>query len=607
MNNTQSKEKIVKKQKLRNNEYYNIQNTFDLLYKQSENNCKFKNLYDYIIEPNNILLAYRNIKTNKGSDTKGCDKENIDNYKHLNSEDIVRIVKEKLANYKPRKVRRVMIPKPNGKLRPLGIPSFIDRLIQQCILQVLEPICEAKFYAHSYGFRPNRSTKHAYARATTLVNQGHNYYSVDVDISGFFDNVNHGKLLKQMWHLGIRDKRLLTIISKILKAEIDGEGIPTKGTPQGGILSPLLSNIVLNELDWWIANQWEFVKSERQYSNNGKKFRALKNTNLKEIWIVRYADDFKILCKTKCTANKIYHATKQWLKERLGLEVSDEKSRITNLKKNFSEFLGFRFKLKRKRNKWVVRSRLTEKSFKNVKDKLRKQVVKMQKSAKPFEVRKYNSMVLGVQNYYKTATDVIIDFGKLNYIVERKIYNRIGRFIKYKAPKTEAYANLYKGCGFKTKEYCGVLLFPLGYVQHSSAMNFTQQLCDYTEQGRILIHKQLYGVDNLLNYLLKNSVKYKSVEYADNMMSKICAQKGKCNVTGNNLFPETMECHHITPRSLGGSDEYKNLVWLNRDVHKLIHTTTTESIQKYMKRLNPNKSQLNKINKFRLTVGNCSL
>lgn len=120
----------------------------------------------------------------------------------------------------------------------------------------MEPICEAKFYNHSYGFRPNRSTKHAISRIYFLIQRSNLNYCVDIDIKGFFDNVHHPKLLKQIWAMGIRDKNLLSVIKKILKTPIEGKGNPNKGTPQGGILSPLLSNIVLNELDGWISSQW---------------------------------------------------------------------------------------------------------------------------------------------------------------------------------------------------------------------------------------------------------------------------------------------------------------------------------------------------------------
>ena len=178
----------------------------------------------------------------------------------------------------------------------------MDRLIQQCVLQVLEPICEAKFFERSNGFRPNRSAENAIAQAERMMQNMNLHYVVDVDIKSFFDNVSHGKLLKQMWTMGIRDKKLLCIISAMLKAEIAGIGFPEKGTPQGGIISPLLSNIVLNELDWWVASQWENIPTEANYikriypngtSDKSRQVYHLRKTKLKECYIVRYADDFK--------------------------------------------------------------------------------------------------------------------------------------------------------------------------------------------------------------------------------------------------------------------------------------------------------------------------
>ncbi|MCI8620193.1 MAG: hypothetical protein HFG44_09045 [Oscillospiraceae bacterium] len=260
---------MTKQRKLRNLEYYDLQAEYDDLYAKSKQGATFTHLMELITDENNIKLAYRNIKRNGGSGTPGVDNLDIHDIETLDSEKYVEIIQQKLAWYKPKPVRRVEIPKPNGKVRPLGIPTMIDRLVQQCILQVLEPICEAKFHERSNGFRPNRSAEHAIAQCYRMIQMQKLYFVVDIDIQGFFDNVNHSKLIKQMWNLGIQDKKLLSVIKEMLKAPIvmpDGTVVkPTKGTPQGGILSPLLSNIVLNELDWWIASQWEAMPTRKQY------------------------------------------------------------------------------------------------------------------------------------------------------------------------------------------------------------------------------------------------------------------------------------------------------------------------------------------------------
>lgn len=239
---------------LRHAEYYGMQAIYDELYQKSLNGDSFPKLMSIILSRENILLAYRNIKANKGSYTAGTDKKNITDIGGMSPEEVVEkvrfIVTGSQHGYRPKPVRRKDIPKPNGKTRPLGIPCIWDRLIQQCIKQVLEPICEARFSNNSYGFRPNRSVEHAINRTYNMLQRINLHYVIEFDIKGFFDNVNHSKLIKQMWALGIQDKQLLFVIRRILTASIkmpDGSMIkPDRGTPQGGIISPLLANIVLN-------------------------------------------------------------------------------------------------------------------------------------------------------------------------------------------------------------------------------------------------------------------------------------------------------------------------------------------------------------------------
>lgn len=201
-----------KQSKIRYTEYYDLQSIFDSLYADSLNGKTFQNLMRLIASEENIKLAYRTIKGNKGSGTPGVDKRTIKDLAALREEQYVRLIQKQFSWYTPRPVKRVEIPKPNGKTRPLGIPTIVDRIVQQCILQVLEPIFEAKFHERSNGFRPNRSTEHAIAQCCRLMQVQHLHYAVGIDIRSFFDNVSHGKLIRQMWEMGIRDKKLLCIV-----------------------------------------------------------------------------------------------------------------------------------------------------------------------------------------------------------------------------------------------------------------------------------------------------------------------------------------------------------------------------------------------------------
>ncbi|MEQ8197217.1 MAG: group II intron reverse transcriptase/maturase [Clostridiaceae bacterium] len=594
---------LKKRQTLRNNEYYEIQDVFDELYKLSKANHKFVNLMEHIASEQNILLAYRNIKKNKGSQTVGTDNLDINYFKSMSKDKFVKYIKNKFNNYIPKSVRRVEIPKQNGKLRPLGIPCIDDRIIQQCIKQVLEPICEAKFHKHSYGFRPNRSTAHAAARCMALMNKAKLHYVVDIDIKGFFDNVNHNKLKKQIWALGIRDKNLISIIGKILKSDIKGIGVPTKGTPQGGIISPLLANIVLNELDWWISSQWETFETKKQYKNL-YKYKALRKKNLKEIWIVRYCDDFKIFCRDYKSAQKIYKATRLWLKERLDLEVSTEKSKITNLRKNYTEFLGFKLKVKLKANKYICKSKMCDRAKKKTIEKLKNQIKIIQRSKDSKEVAKLNSIILGSHNYYKYATHISKDFAEIDFLVRKALKIRLGRISSPKPKLSETYKRLYGVYNGKVMTICGITLFPIYKCKTAAPMCFSQEVCNFTPEGRELVHTKLKSYEFILSYLLSNPRLNESIEYFDNKISLMAGQRGKCYVTGNNLKIGNMECHHKTPKALGGTDEYKNLVWLTTDIHRLVHCTKSETKNKYLNIVNLGKEGLGKVNSLRKLVGN---
>lgn len=627
---------ILKSQKLRNNEYYDTQEIFDGLYERSSKGEIFKNLMGLISSDNNIRLAYRNIRNNGGSDTAGVDGYTIEQVKSLSEKEFIEKVKTKLKWYQPKAVRRVEIEKypGSGKYRPLGIPTIEDRLVQQCILQVLEPICEAKFYDKSYGFRPNRSCENALAQANSYMYAGKLHFVVDVDIKGFFDNVDHSKLIKQMWALGIRDKKLISIIKEMLKAPIkmpDGEIVyPTKGTPQGGILSPLLSNIVLNELDWWVQSQWVEIPTRHEYSCKDSKMNMLKkHTKLKEMYIVRYADDFKIFCRSYAVAEKVFHAVKQWLKERLRLDISEEKSKITNLRKKYTEFLGIRLKVRKKRKELVTTSHMTEKAIQKVTRNLISQVtaIQMAKDRKDryAQVQKYNSMVIGVHNYYSMAVLVSQDCGRIARQVNCVMKNRFGKELKSrkqiermkhkknrKRRQKKRYAGIKiiinksiverYGSSEQLRFLDGFAVAPIGYVKMRVPMKKAQTVNKYTPQGRGEIHRKLRMDLSTIRTLMETVDRRRTIQFTDNRISRYVAQGGKCYVTGKILQNGGIYCHH-KKEGKKKDDSYGNLVIVHKDIHKLIHAKKQEDIRHYFSKYGK-YINLGKLNRLRKAINN---
>lgn len=615
---------------LRHAEYYGMQQTYDDLYAKSKNGELFPKLMDIVLSRENILLAYRNIKANSGSNTPGTDRLTIKNIGCLSTEEVVdkvrRIVNGKRGYY-PKPVRRKDIPKPNGSTRPLGIPCIWDRLIQQCIKQVMEPICEAKFSNNSYGFRPGRSVEHAISRTYQLMQLSHLHYVIEFDIRGFFDNVCHTKLIRQIWAMGIHDKHLIYVVKQILKAPIrmpDGSiEHPQRGTPQGGIISPLLANIVLNELDHWVESQWQEHPMVRKYAilinknggeNKGTGYHAMKKTGLKEMFIVRYADDFRIFCRTKSSAERTKIAVTQWLMKRLRLEVSEEKTKIVNVKRRYSEFLGFKIKVHPKAGKQVVTSHICDKRLQAEREKLIGQAKQMvcprYGKTELDEIRIYNSMVMGIQEYYKIATAVNLDCRFLNRAVMTVLTSRLktqtgNRLVKTGRKLTKVEKERYgKSAMIRYVAGSDEPIYPIGYIQHKHAKGYPLGKCYYSPTGRRTVHENLRINTPLMLKLMRQPSFGYNAEYMDTRISLFSAQWGKCAVTGRDFRTlDEIHCHHKTPKEAGGSDEYGNLILVLKSVHKLIHAKEASVIVRYSTLLNLDQKQMVALNKLRCLAG----
>ena len=607
--------------KLRYAEYYDQQELLDKLYSDSQQGVIFDKLMKHIVSDANIMMAYRSIKRNTGSKTPGTDRLTIKDIEQLEPEAVCNRVRNILNNYQPRNVRRKDIPKPNGKTRPLGIPCIWDRLIQQCILQILEPICEAKFFDGSFGFRPLRSAENAVNEVYRYINRSHLYYMIEVDIKGFFDNVNHTKLIRQMWTMGIRDKQLICIIKKILKANIlmpDGTLVaPEKGTPQGGIISPLLANIVLNELDWHIESQWGENPLAYKWKggvapngtfSKGSSFREMRKTNLKELHIIRYADDVRILCATKEEADRTLYGVAEWLKKRLDLDVSMEKTRVVNLRKSPGEFLGIEIRTKRKGDKDVVASHMCRKAIERTKVALKEQIKVIQRSGNKKKaianIQLYNAEVRGIHNYFRMATDITADCQEIHNSIYKSMYNRLKPLKKCSlSPHLGDYKN-YGKCK-RIMECQGHYILPIAYARHRKTAGKKKAVNFYTPEGRRWKHENLMFKNAfLLEELYKYPVRNRSIEYNDNRVSLFAAQRGKCAITGKEfLCQEEIHCHHKNPVEKGGKDGYNNLVLILKDVHRLVHMKKQSTIDFYLSLLRLNDKQMKKLNHYRELAG----
>lgn len=339
--------------------------------KENDGNEYTDRLLEKILDRGNLNLAYKRVRENKGS--HGVDGMSTDELLQFLKQNGTQIMQSILdGTYCPKPVRRVEIPKPDGKTRLLGIPTVLDRMIQQAIAQILSPIFEEKFCPSSYGFRPNRNAKQAIAKCKQYIEEGY-VWTVDIDIANYFDTVNHDKLIRLIWQT-IKDGRVISLIRKYLKSGVMTGGVvidTEEGTPQGGNLSPLLANIMLNELD-------------RELDKRGLKF-------------CRYADDINIYIKSKKAADRVMGSITKFIEDKLKLKVSKEKSSVDRPWK--LKFLGFSFYHKKE----GIGIRVHSKSVKKFKQKLRQITGRSNAMSMTFRMLKLKKLITGWVNYFCIA------------------------------------------------------------------------------------------------------------------------------------------------------------------------------------------------------------
>ena len=611
----------------------------DFLHEKSSQGKTFTGLLEAMVNDTTIVTAVHNIKSNEGSKTAGVDKVKMDKYLQMPREDLIKLIKSTMKEYKPKPTRRVYIPKSNGKMRPLGIPTILDRIIQECIRIVIEPICEAKFYPHSYGYRPYRAQKHAIRDIVNIINVGSNskdqaVYALEGDIKGCFDNINHRLLLKKLWRIGIHDKRVIKIISQMLKAGyVEKEMLreTNEGFPQGGILSPLLSNIYLNDFDWYVGRQ--YMEPHRRCKHKCNDTRRLKWSGITPKYNFRYADDWVILTSTEKEACRLKKELTKYFKYKMKLELSENKTKVTDMKTEGIHFLGFVVKAEKKLktpNPKTWTDNLVGKPFPDM-QKLKKKIQIIQEEIRKIkningieeqaaQIQYINSIIMGVANYIQPSI-----CSKAYHSMDRRINNTALAVWRNLYPKT------YNKMQVSLKQLCNLPQRHAGYESKTFALKiegkwfgitlafitrskyekkpFDQQMTPYTKEGRkrYRVYRKKYQSilyrpsintpeDVQMAVSCKNKHRKYNFEYFMNREYAYNRDKGKCNCCCKELSEEVPKhCHHIKNKlHIDEINKVKNLIWLCEKCHKMVHgeiippeleTKVINKIEEYRKKL----------------------
>lgn len=591
----------------------------DFLCEKSRQRTAFTGLLEAMINPITIVTAVHNIKSNKGSKTAGVDGMNMDRYLQMPRDELIQTIQSIFQDYKPKPAKRVYIDKGNGKQRPLGIPTVLDRIVQECVRIILEPICEARFYPHSYGFRPYRAQKHAIRDIVNVINASYKspdqpVWAVEGDIKGCFDNINHRLLLGKLWRIGIHDKRVLKLISQMLKAgyiESDMLHATKAGTPQGGILSPLLSNVYLNDFDWYVGRK--YMEPHRKCKHKCNDTRRLKWAGVTPKYNFRYADDWVILTSTEQEAFRMKRELTKYFKHKLKLELSQEKTFVTDLRKDGIRFLGFVVKAEKKRRtpdtaSWSEHlvgkpfpdmERLTKKIH-NIQKEVRRIRLFKQPNTQAAQIQYVNSMIMGLAQYLRPSI-----CSQAFHAIDRRV--NLTALAVWKKMFPEQYNQMQ----IPLKDLCNLphrhedyrsttFAIPIeghwygitcAFITHSAheSKPFDQKMTPYTPDGRRRYvryrenHKPLpcdrpsinTPEEIALSVYAKGNQAKMNFEYYMNREYAYNRDKGKCKCCGK-FFSELVpkHCHHVNNRlPLNRINKVSNLAWLCKPCHYMVHNS----------------------------------
>lgn len=559
----------------------------------------FKGLLEIMSAEATIITAIHNIKSNHGSNTPGVDSKTMrKEYLQRSHSWVIKDIQNAFKHFEPQKIRRVYIDKPGkAEKRPLGIPTIRDRIVQECMRIVLEPILEAQFFAHSYGFRPMRDAPMALERAKLLVHHTGYHWIVEGDISKCFDRIDHAILLKRLYHMGIKDRRVLQIIKAMLKTGVMDEcEVNEEGTPQGGLISPLLANVYLDIMDEWVTKQWEAKKTVYPFSKPYRKYKGLRRTALIPGFLVRYADDFIIITDTRAHAEDWKSRLQMFLHSKMKLTLSPEKTLITDIRKKYIKFLGYEYKVVpgNARKGYIPRTIPERDRLKRKTDKIAHDIKKIphyySREQMVDAINRINSQLRGIIQYYQCCTWVNIAMKKysrrLQFVASRRLMQYKGKWIpanqtqnlprvhqqyQQKIPSLE-YRNIY--IGFTALSFC----------KWEKITPKKEEETPYTDAGRQLFfertkRKRIHArLDEMYSEKSAKATRYgqwgklNNFEFIMNRSYALNRDKLKCRVCGGWLISSMPWTHRVNPNlPLSKVNRVNNLISVHKKCHDAVN------------------------------------
>ena len=556
-----------------------------------------RNLHEMVYDHGNVALALRQLSKSSGRMTKGPDGTNFKTLEPYSIVELSEIVRERLMAKKMDYVRRVYIPKGNkksGKMRPLGICTIWDKLVEKCIQLVIEPYCETKFVESSFGFREQASAHNALAKVKLQCQTMP--YVLAVDMKDYFGTIDPDIAYRELWHIGIRDQVILNYLYRFIKKGYFEDSCKVedpRGTPQGSILGPLISNVYLHRFDVWLRDQGDcwHDQSVAKFHNAINRRRNLEKTALKIGIHVRYADDILVLCKSRDDAMRFRYSVTKYLTKNMKLEINEEKTRVFDLTHERMKYLGYDFYVEKTHvkglaGKFMVTNVLPKEKEDAIVERCRELLVCMKNAPTLENLHNWNVYVVGIHNYYRGMNKFCTSFHKIGWRISRLFYHTMEA--RAKRIEEQSYKDNYLEGRYRAWGKVGYYCFDRCPVIDIRWASWDRELIHATKCRVSRKNPYAYGEKkhkpgvsmNDISYLVNTSKHIKNSRLALFRVSKYSSVKGVSYLSGNYVPVWNYHCHHIIPKEKNGTDDFDNLCVLSSEEHRILHGNEPEQLIK---------------------------